>query len=62
MEEPVISSELRTGRKICMDECPTDVFEMETDMGSHVADERNRIDRRLCEDDRPIDAVHPIAA
>ncbi len=62
MEEPVISSELCTGCEICVDECPTDVFEMETDMKAHVVNAQSCIDCRLCEDDCPVDAVHLIAA
>lgn len=62
MEEPVINMEACTGCTDCVTDCPTDVFEMESDDKAHVIDPENCIDCHICEDVCPTDAIHLVAA
>ncbi len=62
MEEPIINLEECTGCTACVADCPTDVFEMETDNKAHVIEPENCIDCHVCEEVCPTDAVHLVAA
>lgn len=62
MEEPIINLEECTGCKNCVEDCPTDVFEMESDDKAHVIEPENCIDCHICEDVCPTRAVHLVAA
>lgn len=62
MEEPKINLAECTGCQSCVEDCPTDVFEMEADDKAHVVEPENCIDCHVCEDVCPTHAVHLVAA
>lgn len=62
MEEPIIDLEECNGCTACVTDCPTDVFEMESDLKAHVTNPESCIDCHVCEEVCPTDAVHMVAA
>lgn len=61
-EIPTINMDKCNGCDICVDECPTNVFEMEADHKAHVIEPAACIDCMLCETDCPTNAIHMVAA